>query len=334
MNATSSEHPESLETSQQAALTTQNLDETKEPRQEPQGKGLEAVEHILALQHDRIVAVSGRLEDIENTLQYIYKNTSTNAILQERQDIRLAALRADSARATTDNMIQRHTHTLRQINLKIAEIQREQNAQTQRLIDVESRLDAITYTMEAMKDKLQQHSTQQREDPHTSKSLLVDSIEYARVRIDKVEEQIQKHGQTINYMYNYFKPGARTPTSSDTTPVGDTAPSRELLMIPIRADQIPRRPVRLHSEHNMRQSHARAEEDLQNDRDRVHQPEAIGNVLSLVILFCIFKNESCSISPTSEPRLGERKSTCTRCEPCTFTPHHKHHHIACGMCNM
>ncbi|CAE7033515.1 unnamed protein product [Symbiodinium natans] len=219
-DATPSERPGSQETSQQPTSNTQNLDETDEPRQATQGKGLEAVQHILALQHDRIVAMSGRLEELENTIQYIYKNTSTNAILQERHDVRVAALRADSTRATTDNMIQRHTHTLRQINQKIAEIQREQNTQTQRIIDVESRLDAITYTMEAMKDKLQQHSTQQREDPHTSKSFLVDSIEYARVRIDKVEDQLQKHGQTITYMYNYFKPGTRTSTSSDATPVG------------------------------------------------------------------------------------------------------------------
>ena len=74
--------------------------------------------------------------------------------------------------------------------------------------------------MEVMKDKIQQHSTQPREDPHTGRSLLFDSIEYARVRLDKVEEQLEKHGQTITYMYNYFKPGTRPSANPDAVPVG------------------------------------------------------------------------------------------------------------------
>ena len=110
-DVTPTEQPSSQETSQQSTSNPQNTDETDEPRQAKQGTGLEAVQHILALQSDHIVAMSNRLEELENTIQYIYKNTSTNAILQDRHDVRVAALRADSSRATTDNMIQRHTHT-------------------------------------------------------------------------------------------------------------------------------------------------------------------------------------------------------------------------------
>ena len=88
-------------------------------RQAEQGEGLEAVRHLLGLQNDRIAAINHRLEIIDNTIDYIYLHTSTSAILQENQEVRLAALRADSARATNDNMIQRHTHSIRQIHQKI-----------------------------------------------------------------------------------------------------------------------------------------------------------------------------------------------------------------------
>ena len=165
-NDTPGDHATPQEAPQPVVPDLQNLDDIDEPRQADQGEGIEALRHIIGLQTDRVVSMNKTIDELNNLVEYIYKHTCTNAILQSHHDVRLAALRADSTRATVDNMIQRHTHSIRQIHQKMTELQREQAAQTSRIIEVESRLDALVYMLETVKDKLQQLPMQQREDPH------------------------------------------------------------------------------------------------------------------------------------------------------------------------
>ncbi|CAE6915123.1 unnamed protein product [Symbiodinium natans] len=118
---------------QQPSPDPQTRDDIDEPRKAEQGEGIEALEHIIGLRNDRLVSMNSMMAELNELVSYIYKHTCSNAILQGHQDVRLAALRADSARSTMDNMVQGHTSSIRQIHQKITEIQREQAAQTSRL---------------------------------------------------------------------------------------------------------------------------------------------------------------------------------------------------------
>ena len=161
---------------------------------------------------------------LEAELGFVYQHTCSRGVLEELQDIKRAAYRADTSRASTTNDISRHKSSIRQLHQQLNDIQRDQALQARRLQELEGRLDALGHQtrqqLQEILDRLRFHPTTRQDPLPTFHPTIYTGLDETRARLDTVDQLLTQHDQSIKYLCKYLRSVTGSATSSRQGPIG------------------------------------------------------------------------------------------------------------------
>ena len=175
-------------------------------------------------QAEKIRTLDQTVSQLEQELAFVYERTCSQSVLEELLDVKRAAYRADSSRASTSNDISRHKGSIRDLHLQLNDIKRDQTLQARRLQELGGRLDALGHQtrqqLQELRDRLRLHTTIPQ-DPHpTSHTTIYASLDETRTRLDTIDQLLSRHDQSIKYLCRCLRSPTGSATSSRQAPIG------------------------------------------------------------------------------------------------------------------